>query len=55
MKKKLDTIQITNELKGQSLHFEAQSKRLAKKSAQKDANARTSERANERTAERVNG
>jgi hypothetical protein len=54
MKKKLDTIQITNELKGQSLHFEAQSKRLAKIGAQKDANARTSERANARTDERVN-
>ena len=55
MKKKLDTDQITNELKGQSLYFEAQSKRLSKKSAQKDANERTAERTNERTAERVNG
>ena len=62
MKKTLDTDQITNELKGQSLYFEAQSKRLSKKSAQKDANvrthertnARTSEHANARTAERVN-
>ena len=54
MKKKLDTIQITNELKGQSLHFEAQSKRLAKNSAQKETNARTREHTNARTGERPN-
>ena len=54
MKKKLDTDQITNELKGQSLYFEAQSKRLSKKSANKDANARTGERTNTRTDERAN-
>ena len=54
MKKKLDTIQITNELKGQSLHFEAQSKRLAKNSAQKETNARTREHTNARTSERPN-
>ena len=54
MKKKLDTDQITNELKGQSLYFEDQSKRLAKKSDDKPANARTGERANARTDERVN-
>ena len=53
MKKKLDTDQITNELKGQSLYFEDQSKRLSKKSDEKDANARTGERANART--HVNG
>ena len=47
MKKKLDTDQITNELKGQSLYFENQSKRLSKKSAQKDAHVRTRERTNE--------
>ena len=55
MKKKLDTDQITNELKGQSLYFEAQSKRLSKKSAKKDANVRTRERPNARTSERTNG
>ena len=54
MKKKLDTDQITNELKGQSLYFENQSKRLSKKSAQIDANARTGERTNARTSERTN-
>ena len=62
MKKQLDANQITNELKGQSLYFQNQSKRLSKKSAEEDANvqtsdrpnARTSERANERTHERVN-
>ena len=54
MRKKLDTNQITNELKGQSLYFEAQSKRLSKKSARKDANARTVERTNTRTDERAN-
>ena len=55
MKKKLDTEQITNELKGQSLYFEDQSKRLSKKTDEQHANARTSERANARTHERVNG
>ena len=54
MKKKLDTDQITNELKGQSLYFEDQSKRLAKQSDDKPANARTSERTNARTHERTN-
>ena len=54
MKKKLDTDQITNELKGQSLYFEAQSKRLSMKSAQKDANVRTRERPNARTSEHAN-
>ena len=54
MKKKLDTDQITNELKGQSLYFEDQSKRLSKKSAKKDANAGTGERTNTRTDERAN-
>jgi hypothetical protein len=54
MNKKLDTDQITNELKGQSLYFEDQSKRLAKKSAPKDANGRTRERPNVRTGERPN-
>jgi hypothetical protein len=54
MKKKLDTDQITNELKGQSLYFEAQSKRLSKKSTQKDANVRTRERPNDRTHEHAN-
>jgi len=54
MKKKLDTDQITNELKGQSLYFEDQSKRLAKKSDDKPANARTDERVNARTSERAN-
>ena len=46
MKKKLDTDQITNELKGQSLYFEDQSKRLSKKT---DDGLRTRERTNERT------
>ena len=55
MKKKLDTDQITNELKGQSLYFEDQSKRLSKKTDEQHANARTSERANARTHERMNG
>ena len=54
MKKKLDTDQITNELKGQSLYFEDQSKRLAKKSDDQSANARTRERPNARTHERAN-
>ena len=54
MKKQLDTDQITNELKGQSLYFEAQSKRLSKKSAQKETNARTGEHTNARTDERPN-
>ena len=55
MKKKLDTDQITNELKGQSLYFEDQSKRLSKKTDDSDrANARTSERTNARTDERAN-
>ena len=54
MKKKLDTDQITNELKGQSLYFEDQSKRLSKKTDEQHANARTSERANARTGERTN-
>ena len=54
MKKKLDTNQITNELKGQSLYFEDQSKRLANQNDDKSANARTRERPNARTAERVN-
>ena len=64
MKKKLDTDQITNELKGQSLYFEDQSKRLSKKSddggertnvrTRERANARTHERANARTHERAN-
>ena len=54
MKKKLDTDQITNELKGQSLYFEDQSKRLSKKGAQKDANVRTRERPNARTSEHAN-
>jgi len=54
MKKELDTDQITNELKGQSLYFEDQSKRLAKKSDDKPANARTGERPNARTSERTN-
>ena len=54
MRKNLDTDQITNELKGQSLYFEAQSKRLSKKRAEKDANARTSKRTNGRTSEQAN-
>ena len=55
MKKKLDTDQITNELKGQSLYFEDQSKRLSKKtSGGERTNVRTSERANARTDERTN-
>jgi hypothetical protein len=54
MKKKLDTNQITNELKDQSLYFEDQSKRLSKKSDDKPANARTGERPNARTDERTN-
>jgi len=54
MKKKLDTNQITNELKGQSLYFEDQSKRLSKKTDEQHANARTSERTNVRTDERAN-
>jgi len=54
MKKKLDTDQITNELKGQSLYFEDQSKRLSKKTDEQHANARTSERTNARTGERAN-
>jgi len=54
MKKKLDTDQITNELKGQSLFFEDQSKRLSKKTDEQHANARTHERVNGRTHERVN-
>ena len=55
MKKKLDTDQITNELKGQSLYFEDQSKRLSKKtSGGERPNARTDERTNTRTSERVN-
>ena len=55
MKKKLDTDQITNELKGQSLYFEDQSKRLSKKTGGGERpNARTDERPNVRTDERVN-
>ena len=63
MKKKLDTHQITNELKGQSLYFEDQSKRLSKKTGKDErpnvrtperTNARTDERANTRTSKRVN-
>jgi len=54
MKKKLDTDQITNELKGQSLFFEDQSKRLSKKTDEQHAHARTIERVNGRTHERVN-
>ena len=53
MKKQLDTNQITNELKGQSLYFQNQSKRLSKNSAEEDANVRTSEQANRRTDERT--
>ena len=55
MKKKLDTDQITNELKGQSLYFEDPSKRISKKtSGGERTNVRTSERTNARTRERTN-
>lgn len=55
MTKKLDTDQITNELKGQSLYFENQSKRLAKKNAEDERpNERTDERSGERTREQAN-
>ena len=56
MKKKLDTDQITNELKGQSLYFEDQSKRLSKKTeCEWRTGTRTHERVNARTRERMNG
>ena len=54
MKKKLDTDQITNELKGQSLYFEDQSKRLEQKNDDETVDARTDERANDRTHEHTN-
>jgi hypothetical protein len=55
MKKKLETTTIQNELKGQSLYFEKQSKRLSKGAAESERmNARSSEPMNKRTHERVN-
>lgn len=54
MKKKLDTEQITNELKGQSWYFHDQSKRLPQKGAENNTNERVRERANARTSVHAN-